>query len=124
MNMVFESFAAKLKHLREAKDLTKYRLAKLSGIAEAYIGQLESGRVDQPRRTTLKALAKGLGESPSIFFESEQLERTEPDIKDFLLNELPKLDEEGKDWVRRTINMVRERKAEREKYKAEKEGND
>ncbi len=116
MLVISESIAAKIKRLREAKGLSKYRLAKLSGIDEAYVGQLESGKIDQPRRATLEMLAKGLGVSSSVFFEMNMDNIEDADIKGFLVNDFPNLDEEGKDWVRRTINMVRERA--KEKYQA------
>ena len=41
--------------------MTKYRLAKLSGISETYIYRLELGQIKNPRRDTLQALARGLG---------------------------------------------------------------
>lgn len=67
-----ESFAERLKRIRESKGLTKYRLAKLSGMDIAYVSQLEQGEVKHPRYDTLKSLARGLevsvgelaGESP------------------------------------------------------------
>jgi transcriptional regulator with XRE-family HTH domain len=117
MNVASENIAAQIKGLREAKGLTKYRLAKLSGLGEAYIGQLEKGIVKNPRRDILAALAKGLGVSPSIFFSPDFESLEDADIKGFLVNDFPSLDSESKDWVRRTINMVRER--QKEKYKAE-----
>lgn len=54
------SLAARLKAIREAKGLTKYRLAKLSGISQTYIYRLELGEIKNPRRDTLQALAQGL----------------------------------------------------------------
>jgi len=56
-----ESLAARLKTLREGKGLTKYRLAKLSGISETYLYRLELGEIKNPRRDTLQKLAQGLG---------------------------------------------------------------
>jgi transcriptional regulator with XRE-family HTH domain len=56
-----ESLAARLKVFREAKGLTKYRLAKVSGISEVYIYRLELGQIKNPRRDTLQKLAHGLG---------------------------------------------------------------
>jgi len=117
MIVAFETIDVQIKRLREEKGLTKYRLAKLSGIAEAYIGQLEKGIVAHPRRRTLELLAKGLGVSPSVFFQD--IEYPDEDIKAFLIHDLPELDEEEKDWLRRTIQMVRERKNERQEYKVD-----
>lgn len=59
--MALESLASRLKLIREGKRLTKYRLAKLSGISDTYIYRLERGEIKNPRRDTLQALAKGLG---------------------------------------------------------------
>ena len=59
--MKLESLATRLRAFREAKGLTKYRLAKLCGISEAYIYRLELGQIENPRRDTLQALAEGLG---------------------------------------------------------------
>ena len=58
--MELESLAARLKTIREGKGLTKYRLAKLSGISQTYIYRLELGEIKNPRRDTLQALARGL----------------------------------------------------------------
>lgn len=59
--MTLETLAARLKAFREAKGLTKYRLAKLSGLSETYIYRLELGHPKNPRRDTLQRLSKGLG---------------------------------------------------------------
>lgn len=58
--MGLETLAARLKAFRESKSLTKYRLAKLSGISQTYIYRLELGEIKNPRRDTLQALARGL----------------------------------------------------------------
>ena len=58
--MELETLAARLKAFRESKGLTKYRLAKLSGISQTYIYRLELGEIKNPRRDTLQALARGL----------------------------------------------------------------
>jgi len=41
--------------------MTKYRLAKLSGISQTYIYRLEMGEIKNPRRDTLQKLSHGLG---------------------------------------------------------------
>jgi len=58
---ILGDLASRLKAFREAKGLTKYRLAKLSSISETYIYRLERGEIKNPRRDTLQILAKGLG---------------------------------------------------------------
>jgi transcriptional regulator with XRE-family HTH domain len=55
-----ESLAARLKAFREAKGLTKYRLAKISGVSETYLYRIERGLIENPRRDTLQRLAQGL----------------------------------------------------------------
>ena len=58
--MILENLAVRLKALREERGLTKYRLAKLSGISQTYIYRIELGEIKNPRRDTLQALARGL----------------------------------------------------------------
>ena len=58
--MVSESIAVRLKTLREARGITKYRLAKISGVSETYIYRIEKGLIKNPRRDTLQKLAQGL----------------------------------------------------------------
>ena len=58
--MAVESLAARLKSIREAKGITKYRLAKLSGVSQTYIYRIEQGEIKNPRRDTLQSLARGL----------------------------------------------------------------
>ncbi|HUW44290.1 MAG TPA: LexA family transcriptional regulator [Dehalococcoidia bacterium] len=59
--MESNTLAARLKAFREAKGLTKYRLAKISGVSETYIYRIERGLIKNPRRDTLLKLAQGLG---------------------------------------------------------------
>jgi transcriptional regulator with XRE-family HTH domain len=119
MYVPFETIAQKITRLRMEKGLSKYRLAKLTGIREQYIGQLEAGKSEHPRQDTLVALSKGLGVSPSVFFNEDDLKNVDGEVRDFLVNDFPNLDPESKDWVRRTISMVREK--QKEKYNAGKE---
>ena len=51
---------ARLKTFRESKGLTKYRLAKISGVSQTYIYRIERGEIENPRRDTLQKLAQGL----------------------------------------------------------------
>ena len=50
----------KLKRLRQAKQLTRYGLAKAAGISQVYVRKLEEGRSD-PTVGMLTKLAKALG---------------------------------------------------------------
>jgi transcriptional regulator with XRE-family HTH domain len=54
------------RQLRENADLTQYRLAKLSGVEQTTISQIELGKVRDPRWSTISALAVALGASPGI----------------------------------------------------------
>lgn len=58
--MDLTSLGARLKAFREAKGLTKYRLAKMSGVSQTYIYRIERGEIRNPRRDTLQKLAAGL----------------------------------------------------------------
>ena len=58
--MALESLAARLRVFRQAKGLTKYRLAKNTGVSQTYIYRLEKGEIPNPRRDTLQKLAHGL----------------------------------------------------------------
>lgn len=58
--MSLQSLDARLKALREARGITKYRLAKISGVSETYIYRIERGLIENPRRDTLQRLAQGL----------------------------------------------------------------
>ena len=44
--------------------MTQYRLAKVSGVEQTTISQLELGKVKDPRWSTLSALAVALDVSP------------------------------------------------------------
>jgi transcriptional regulator with XRE-family HTH domain len=52
------------RQLRDHAGLTQYRLAKVSGVEQTTISQLELGKVKDPRWSTLSALAVALGVSP------------------------------------------------------------
>ena len=56
-----QSIAVRLKAFREAKGLTKYRLAKNTGVSETYVYRIERGLIENPRRDTLQKFAQALG---------------------------------------------------------------
>lgn len=60
MRVELTSLAARLKAIRVNKRVTKYRLAKISGVSETYIYRIERGLIKNPRRDTLQKLANGL----------------------------------------------------------------
>jgi transcriptional regulator with XRE-family HTH domain len=60
---------ARVRSLREARQLSGIELARLSGVTPGAISQIERGRV-QPSLTTLRAIADALGEPIFRFFVS------------------------------------------------------
>jgi transcriptional regulator with XRE-family HTH domain len=59
--------ATKLRSLREREGLSRYELAKRSGLNQAGLLRLEGGRIKNPRPGTLTALAVALGVSADAF---------------------------------------------------------
>jgi phage repressor protein C with HTH and peptisase S24 domain len=58
--MTLNGLTGRLIAIRNAKRITRYRLAKLSGVSETYIYRIEKGLIRNPRRDTLQKLAYGL----------------------------------------------------------------
>ena len=52
------------RQLREHARITQYRLAKLSGVEQTTISQIELGKVRDPRWSTISALASALNATP------------------------------------------------------------
>jgi transcriptional regulator with XRE-family HTH domain len=52
------------RQLREKAGLTQYRLAKVTGVEQTTISQLELGKVRDPRWSTISALAAALDATP------------------------------------------------------------
>ncbi len=52
-----------VKEMLAAKNMTQYRLAKISGISASYICELIKGKYQNPSMEILKALSKALGVS-------------------------------------------------------------
>lgn len=61
-----ETFASRLRDLREARGISKYRLALDSGISKQMLSRLELGQ-SQPGWETVVALARALGVSVEAF---------------------------------------------------------
>jgi len=108
--LALESLAARLKTYREEKRLTKYRLAKLSGISQTYIYRLEQGEIKNPRRDTLKALSQGLNISlAELLGETSPLETwslVEQSLKAYIPVYAGVGDMEPIDWVACTRSKV------------------
>ncbi len=60
-------YGKRLKQLREAKEITIYRLSQDTGISQGHISDLENGR-NQPTIDTLKRLLAPIGITLSDFF--------------------------------------------------------
>lgn len=56
-----DTFAQRLKRLREKAGLTQQQLADASGLTQGAVCDLERGRRPDPRVSTAAALAKALG---------------------------------------------------------------
>lgn len=54
------------RELLQQSGLTGYRLAKLSGVEQTTISQLELGKVRDPRWSTIAALAAALDTAPGV----------------------------------------------------------
>lgn len=61
-----ETFADRLKALREAAGISQYRLAQLAGISKQNVSRLELGR-SEPSWETVQALARALRLEVSAF---------------------------------------------------------
>jgi transcriptional regulator with XRE-family HTH domain len=55
------SLAARVKKLREAAKLSQQDLAVKAGLSTSMISQIEQGKKEDPRRSTLEGLATALG---------------------------------------------------------------
>lgn len=122
-NMVKEQTGELIKRFRELRGLSQRKLAELSGVDRGYINQLEKGRGGSISLRVARALAESLEILPEIFLrtEDEILERLDSEVGMFFTHDWPNLNDDEKDWVKWTIRMIRERRREREQYKAAKE---
>ena len=55
----------KIKRLRKVKGLKQGELAKIAGISQTYLCELEKSRKSNPSKDVLKRIAKALGTSIS-----------------------------------------------------------
>lgn len=66
------AISERVKYLRDLRKLSQTELAKLSGVSQATVAQIESGRKD-PSVTTLKKLAKALDVTIAVFFSADAI---------------------------------------------------
>lgn len=69
-----QRFGLLLNSLREKAGLTARDLAARAHINESYVSELQNGRVQFPRPSTIAKLAKALGVAPQVFYD-ESLEK-------------------------------------------------
>jgi DNA-binding XRE family transcriptional regulator len=74
-----ESFAARLKKLREQAKLTQEQLAEKSGLDVGTVRQLEQGTRTNPQWQTVCALARGLEKDVAVFVGTDGWQPTDPD---------------------------------------------
>lgn len=67
--------------------------------------------------TSLEKIATGLGLSPSTLIDTLMVE--DPDIRAFMTNELEYLTSEEKNILRVSIDIIREKRRQREEYQAQ-----
>jgi len=105
-----------IKDLRERAGLSQRQFGKRAGIDRGYISLLESGKTHSITITTAEKLAKGFDMSLGGFLDTITIE--DEDIRAFLTNELPELSDDNKELLRHSINIIRERVKERDRYKS------
>lgn len=87
------NFGEKVKSLRKGRDMSAVELAKLSGLSQPFISDVESGRRANPTADTLEKLSKALRVAPSYFIDQDIVTPLDimpdmpEDVKDFLLSE-------------------------------------
>lgn len=97
-------FGEIIKKIRTDKDLTLKAAAELTGIAEAYLWQLENGERKSPRPETIKKLADGYGVPPQHLLacagylptKEEMKEEVEQIKKTHIFRDYEKLSDTGK----------------------------
>ena len=63
--------AENLVHIRKERKLSQEGVARRSGLATVTVSKLEEGKSSDPRMSTVRKLAKGLGCSVEAFFSED-----------------------------------------------------
>ena len=63
--MAITKLGQEVRRRREAKGLSRKRLSLLAGLGETYISELERGDIEHPRVSSVRAIARALGDSIS-----------------------------------------------------------
>ena len=69
------------RQLRVHARITQYRLAKVSGVEQTTISQIELGKVRDPRWSTISALASALNASPGTVAKAIEQTAKHPTAK-------------------------------------------
>jgi len=96
--------------------LSQAELARKTDLPAATISRIVSGQRSNPRLDTLRRIAGALG-VPVDYLCTQRIQiddGLDPDIELFFSGEWHCLPEDEKDWVRRVIRMVRERREARQ----------
>lgn len=97
---------ARIKQLMEIKNITEYRLAKLSGLSQSTISNIFN-RNTAPTIPTIEAICNGLGISMSQFFSDDDAEA--PVYLTFeqrvFFNEWLSLSPEQKAWIEKCVHF-------------------
>lgn len=87
------NFGEKVKTLRKTRDLTTTELARMAGLSQSFISDIENGRRKTPTSKTLDKLSAALRVAPSYFIDQDIVTPLDimpdmpEDVKDFLLTE-------------------------------------
>ncbi len=117
-----ERTGALIKQMRELRGLSQRKLAELSGVDRGYINHLEAGKGGSISLRLAWSLAEALEIRPSLFLQEGAFfeEAIDSEVKTFFSNDWEGLSDDEKDWLRRSIRMVIERKRERIERQADK----
>ena len=105
----------RIAELMNGLELTQAELARKTELPAATISRIISGQRNNPRLETLQRLAGALSVPVDCLCSrgSPLDEAIDPEIELFFSGEWQFLPEDEKDWVRRIIRMVRERRKAR-----------
>lgn len=93
----------------EARELTSYRLAQLSGLTQQHIGKVLLGKRDATD-DVIERLAPFLEVSPTELKARAALDRLAPDVRDYLLTHARELLQEAAAELPRVVPLARGRR--------------
>ncbi len=106
-----------IKALRSAKGLSLRQVEKRTGISNAYLSQLENGKIEQPSPHILHTLAEGYDTSYEDlmklagYLQKKQGERVRDNVmEDVAFSAIKNLTDEERDEVLRFISFLRTRR--------------